>query len=266
MEKVNMRKAVMLLTVFVLAFGFVQPAAADDFDLLIHNNTEEDIKLILDGPEHYSFTVEPGKHEKAVEEGTYEYKYEACGGLEFNGTVTVTEEGVWLILEQCPPPTFTAKFVVYSHFGETMVLSMTGPEDYELTLNLGKNKFVDIVAGEYFYSYDACDSTISGTVRVTKNGKAQLTLKSCETQALLAYGLPNPSNLRIGNHYAFPLSMSFSGPANYRFELAPGYNRIDVIRGTYSYVYTAYGKTYTGSIDVSGPTTWVVFSPTPLKP
>lgn len=260
-----MKNAVVLFVVCALALGLVQPAQAEDFDLMIHNNTEEDVKILLQGPEDYSFTVEPGKIAKTVEEGTYEYKYNACG-LEYNGTITVDEEGVWLIIELCPPPVFQAKFVVDSHFGETIVLSMSGPEEYELTLSLGSNKFIDIVTGDYVYSYEACDGTQSGTIRVTKNGKARLTLRSCERQALLAFGLPNPSNLRIGSHYSFPLNMTLRGPQSYFFELQPGFNRLDVIRGTYTYTYTAYGTTYTGEFDVTGGSTWIVFSPTPLKP
>lgn len=260
-----MRKAFVLLMVSVLALSVVQPALAKDYDLLIHNNTEANVKITLEGPEDYSFTVEPGKTFKTVEEGTYDYKYDSCG-VQHTGSISVTQEGVWLIVENCPPEQVKAKFVVNSHFGETIVLSMSGPEEYELTVSLGSNRFLDIVAGNYTYSYEACDGIQGGEIRVTKNGKARLTLRSCERQALLDFGLPNPSNLRIGSHYSFPLNMTLIGPQQYFFELQPGYNRLDVIRGTYTYLYTAYGQSYSGQFDVTGGGAWVIFSPTPLKP
>jgi hypothetical protein len=260
MEKTKMKNGILLLAVFALALGAVQPVLAADYDLLVHNNTEDPVSIKLSGPETYSFTVEPGKIAKTVEEGTYEVSYTACG-VEVDTELTVSGEGVWLIIELCPPPEYMAKFIVNSHFGDPLTLSMTGPRDYELSLDLGKNKFIDIVTGDYFYSYSACDGEVSGSVRVTQNGKASLTLYSCERATLLSYGLPNPSNLRMGNYYSFPLNLTLIGPQQYYMQLEPGYNRLDVIRGTYTYLYSAFGQQHSGEFTVTGGGTWVVFSP-----
>lgn len=255
-----MKKGIIIFTVLAMALTLVSPALAAKYDLLVHNNTESSVKIKLSGEETYSFTVAPGKIAKTVEEGTYEVSYSACG-VDVDTEITVNGEGVWLIIELCPPPEFEAKFVVNSHFGETMVLTMSGPREYEFTLNLGKNKFLDIVTGDYFYSYDACGGVVSGAVRVTKNGKARVTLRSCERQDLLEHGLPNPSNLRIGSHYAFPISLTLIGPHQYYLQVQPGSNHLDVIRGTYSYFYTAYGQQHAGQFTVTGGGIGIVFSP-----
>lgn len=255
-----MKNGIIIFAVLALALASVSPALAAKYDLLVHNNTESSVKIKLSGPETYSFTVAPGKIAKTVEEGTYEVSYSACGA-DVDTEITVDGEGVWLIIDPCPLPEFDAKFVVYSHFGETFVLTMSGPREYEFTLNLGKNKFLDIITGDYLYSYDACGEQMGGAVRVTKNGKARITLISCERHELIDFGLPNPSNLRIGSHYAFPINLTLIGPKQYFLQVQPGFNRLDVIRGTYSYFYSAFGQQHSGEFSVTGGGVWVVFSP-----
>lgn len=255
-----MKKALLVVLVLVISLTTIQPVYAASYDLRVHNNTEDPVKIKLKGPETYSFTVQPGKIIKTVEEGTYEYSYTACG-VDVDGEITVNKDRVWLIIDKCSAPVTYAKFVVDSHFGETLSLTLTGPQEYDLTVNLGTNKFIDIITGDYVFSYDACDTTISGVITVTKNGRARLTLRSCERREIREFGLPNPSNLRIGNHYSFPLDVTLIGPKQYFVQVQPGYNRLDVIRGTYTYIYTAFGKVVSGEFSVTGGGIGVIFSP-----
>lgn len=263
-----MRRVLLAALLLVTSFAFPQSASAKTYDLLIHNNTEEAVTIKLKGDENYSFTVQPGKLTKTVEEGTYEMSYTACNGdIDVDKDITITQDGIWEVFGPCPPEKVTAKFVINSNIAETLTLSMSGPESYELTISLGKNKFLDIVAGTYTYTHDYCgEGVVAGTVRVTKNGTARLTVNGCERVEILSFGLPNPSNMRLSSHYAFPITVTFIGPKQYYFSLPLGFTRVDMVRGTYSYFYTAYNQFYSGEITVAGGgvQNTVVFSP--LKP
>ena len=265
-----MRRVFLALVIVALTLGsVVQPVRAGTFDLLVHNNTEDDVKIKLKGDETYSFTVGPGKIAKTVEKGTYEYSYIVCNGaVDVDGTISVTKSGVWLVIERCEAEKVPAKFVINSNIHETVTLSMSGPEEYEMTIGLGKNKFLDIVAGTYTYSHDYCDDPVVGTVRVTKNGKARLTLHGCERVEIISFGLPNPRNVRIGSHYAFPITITLIGPTQYYFTVEPGFNRFDFVGGTYTYIYTAYNKNYSGEIEVTGGGVHntIIFSPLAPEP
>lgn len=257
-----MKKGILILTVIVMALTVVQPArAAEYWDLRIHNNTEDPIKIKLSGPDNYSFTIQPGKLTKTVEEGTYEYSFNACSE-KVKGDITVDKDRVWLIIDPCPARIHYSKFVILNHMNTATTFEMSGPQAYELSVSSGKNKFLDIVTGEYTYTYDSCGYDVSGTIRVLKNGSTRLTVFSCERREIIDFfGLPNPSNLRIGSHYAFPINLTLMGPKHYYVQLEPGFNRLDVIRGIYSYFYFAFGKQFSGEFRVTGGGLRVNFSP-----
>lgn len=257
-----------LLIALALLAVMVQPAlAANNWDLNIHNDTEGGVKINLTGPKNYSFTVEPGKWVKTVEEGEYTYNYTACG-QKFEGKVTVKDDKTWLVIEPCAALAEFAKFVVSSHLGDALTLTMAGPETYSMAIELGQNKFNSVQTGFYTYSYDACGTTISSTVRVTKNGKTNLILYACEQYA---NHLPQtdssvvaPSNLRIGSHYGFPVRMTLlsrGGGANYSFEIGTGLNRFNVVKGTYDFYYTAYGSYRSGTVIVDEAGASFIISP-----
>ncbi len=266
-----MKRLLLALLIVITTFAYPQSASAKKYDLLVHNNTEENVKIKLKGDENYSFSVPPGKLAKAVEDGTYEMSYSACdGAIDVDKSITIADEGVWVVFGPCPEVEVTAKFVINSNIGESVTVSMSGPEDYELTIGLGKNKFLDIVAGTYTYSHDYCGDNfpVAGTIKVAKNGTSRLTLNGCERIELLSYGLPNPTNLRLASHYAFPVTVTLIGPRQYYLTLALGFTRVDIVRGTYTYIYTAYDKNYSGTIEVTGGSlhNTVVFSPLHPEP
>jgi hypothetical protein len=107
--------------------------------------------------------------------------------------------------------------------------------------------------GTYLYSYEACGETLGGEVRITKNGKAELTLKSCEKLTYFSFGVTGPTNLRIGSHYAFPVNITLTGDQGQTYfkTISPGLNRLDIIEGTYSYFYVAYGVNKSGSFTIT---------------
>ncbi len=257
------KKLFLLLTVFAIALATVVPAlAATSWDLNIHNNTEGDVKITLTGPKNYTFTLEPGKWSKTVVEGTYKYSYTTCGSKQ-SGEVKVENDHTWIYIVTCADEALFAKFVVSSHLGQALTLSMVGPQNYDLAIELGSNRFLDIQTGFYAYTYDACGTTLAGEVRVLKNGTTNLILYACEQLAnhpLLPI-TSSPSNLRIGSHYAFPVRITLLGPNNYSFELVTGLNRLNVQLGTYGYFFTAYGVTKSGTFTVSEAGVTFIISP-----
>lgn len=259
----------MLAVLVAVVFATVQPAtAAANFDLNIHNNTEESVKITLTGPKNYSFTLDPGKWVKTVAEGTYKYSYGACTE-KYTGELKITNDDQWLIVDPCSSVAEFAKYVVDSHLGQALTLTLTGPETYALAIELGSNKFISLQTGFYTYSYDACGLTLSGTLRVLKNGTGGLIIYACEQlgnhppQVIdgVNFSATYASNLRIGSHYAFPIRVTLIGPTSYSFELGTGLNRLNVQYGTYNYFYTAYGQYRYGTITVGEAGVTVIFSP-----
>lgn len=259
----------MLFVLVAVLFANVQPVvAAASYDLNIHNNTEEDVKISLTGPKNYGFTLEPGKYAKTVVEGTYKYTYTACG-VKSSGEIKVNDNDQWLIIDPCGAAAEFAKFNVDSHLGQAITLALEGPKSYSLAIELGTNKFISLQTGFYAYSYDACGTTISGTLRIAKNGTSQFTVYGCEqlgnhlteTDTSTLVGIP--SNLRIGSHYAFPIRVTLIGPGTtrYSFELVTGLNRLNVVPATYTYSYTAYGQYRTGNFTVTEKGVSIIFSP-----
>ena len=252
--------------VLAFAFSMVGPvsAAPKKWDLNIHNNTEEGVKIILTGPEDYTFTVDPGKWLKTVVEGDYKYSYSACDE-KFSGEITVEDDLQWLIIDQCSALPEYAKFVVDSHLGEGLTLQLVGPQSYDLSISLGTNKFISLQTGFYSFTYTACGGANTGELRLTKNGTARLTLYSCEVMGLHPLGdttiTQTPSNLRIGSHYSFPVRVTLFGPINYSLAISPGLNRLNVLNGSYTYSYSAYGKFFSGSFVVNEAGTSFIISP-----
>lgn len=253
------------LLVLAIALTVVQPVlAATTWNLNVHNNTEEDVKVILTGPKNYSFDTLPGKIIKAVEEGKYKYSYGACG-LKFSGEIQVKDNLQWLVIDPCPAARIYTKFAVDSHLGDAVTVSLVGPSSYSLAASLGHNKFISIEAGFYSYSFTACGGTYGGEVRVEKNGTSRITLYGCEVLdyklALTSLDSHSPTNLRIGSHYAFPVRLTLQGPTSYSLEILPGLNRFNLFPGTYSYSFTAYGVFRTGSFIIGEGSAAFIISP-----
>ncbi|MEX1247193.1 MAG: hypothetical protein WEA61_01820 [Anaerolineales bacterium] len=260
-------KKIWLMSLLVLAItvAAVQPAlAATEWDLNIHNNTEGTVKVNLTGPKNYSFDVVKGKTIKTVREGDYKYTYTTCG-KKFSGEITVEDDLQWLIIDPCAAILEYAKFVVDSHLPGPLTLGIVGPDSFDLQIELGVNKFISLPVGWYAFSYDACGATYTGEVHILKNGTARLTLYGCEVvdyrMSLTTASSQAPSNLRIASHYAFPIRITLLGPSNYSFELVPGLNRLNVVRGDYSFFYTAYGLNRSGTFSVGESGTSFIVSP-----
>lgn len=259
----------MLFVLVAVLFANVQPVvAAASYDLNIHNNTEESVKISLTGPKNYGFTLDPGKWAKTVVEGTYKYTVTACG-QKTTGEIKVNDNNQWLTVDPCGAVAEFAKFNVDSHLGQAITFTLEGPKSYSLAIELGSNKFISLQTGFYTYSYDACGTTVSGTLRIAKNGTSKFIVYGCEqlgnhlTETDTSTLVGAPSNLRIGSHYSFPIRVTLisTGTARYSFELVTGLNRLNVVPGSYTYSYTAYGQYRSGTFTVTEKGVSLILSP-----
>jgi hypothetical protein len=144
------------------------------------------------------------------------------------------------------------QLIVNNKTGEKFNLVMKGPATYNWMLKSGKQTF-SVKPGKYTYTYKACGGTEKkGTVEVKKNNQT-LVLAVCKQQNKTG----GSSNVNIQNDTGSTVTLILSGPASYRFSLAPGKSTISVIKGTYQY--TAYGcggASISGSKKLGGKSVW----------
>ncbi len=182
-----------------------------------------------------------------LDEGTYWVYYEVCGRI-WHGKVKLDDD-YELVVHPCANR--STKMRINNHFGETITISFEGYDDYEFDVEFGKNK-VELFSGNYAYSYEACDTEIFGEIYVTKDGKSELTLHSCEWYEHPAriHGPLNPVKYKIINHASFPIIMTLIGPENYLVTADPGVNIVQLVAGSYTFSYYLDYQTQTGAMFV----------------
>ena len=259
------RKLLLILTILIL---FVSAAInpmdddAETFQIKFSNETLNDIEVVLenddeDGPD-YQFTVKAYKSTaKSIEEGTYTMEWKECG-KDRTVSITVTEDMVWNF-DECYGQPIPIKFIVNNHQDQTIEIELTSlndeglaKEDYVLKAKFGVNRFQDLWSGFYIFSYEACDSTFSGVVHIEGGGRSSLTIKSCERLVYEDFNAPVPVKARIANHFSVPVDITLLGPLGYIETLSPGMNRLQLVTGTYHYIYAAHGVRYEGIWVVEG--------------
>lgn len=251
-----MKKKILVALAFVL---FITTAAfaptAKNYNFLIHNNQEEDVKISMEGPEDYLFTVGPGWLTKVVKEGEYEVSYVNCYNNTVEFTLNITEDTVYEV-PLCSPLPVPAKFVIYSHIDAPITVSLINQntdfgQDFELATEFGKNKYLQLDSGFYFYSYDACGVTFSGETRVLKNGSGNLTIKDCTRSLYIEQGInPQGTKMLIQSHYAGTIDVTLLGPSIKYLTIPTGNTRVDLVAGTYTYVYAYAGQRIEGTVVV----------------
>ena len=182
-----------------------------------------------------------------IVKGDYTLEYTSCGDS-YDDTLTLEDDFTMTIYACGVKPT---KMRVKSHLPQKIVLKMDGPDDYKFTIKLGKTK-VNLLSGWYVYSYDACGTTFSGEIRVTKNGKTELLMHSCEwfAEPARVYGKPNPVKFKIANHASFAVDMYLVGPYTYYLKVYPGMNTYILVSGSYEYGYYLDNQLHSGYIAV----------------
>lgn len=261
------RQLLRLIPLLLIAFAVGwSPALADGDDPVEHkvkviNRSRESFVLFLRGPENYDFDIPPESSNSGfIVEGEYGYFYEVCGG-DFLGEIEVVDDTTKFEIYECNIQPIPTKMVFESHFSDEVKVELIGPlqvDDLtvEQTFNvpLGNSR-VDMDSGDYIYSYEACGVTISGELKILKNGTTRLRMDACETLELRAireqYTNLDPVKFRMANRFAVDIDITLIGPESYFFTITPGMNRVQVIAGTYNYIYAAFGVRYEGIVIVS---------------
>lgn len=263
MKKYILKLLPLMLVILAVAWSPVSATDADpvEYKVKIINGTVDSFVLKLQGDQNYTFEIGRESTMKVkVLEGEYEYFYEVCGG-DFLGEIEIGDNDTVFETYNCAIQPIPTKFVIESHFGDPIVVSLTGPlqvpalsRDYTATANLGNNRY-DIDSGDYTYSYDACDTTFTGQFKVLKSGTTRLRLSACETIALRAlraqFTSLDPVKFRVANRFAIDIVITLIGPETHTITVQPGMNRHEVISGTYNYIFAAFGIRYEGIIVVS---------------
>jgi hypothetical protein len=168
-------------------------------------------------------------------------------------TVITIDDDLVIELQPCKGQPVQTKFTVNNHIDQEIVMTLISlneeskaNKDYELTTNLGRNRFEEIWSGQYEFTFDACDVTFSGILTIDKNGSTQFTIKSCERFAVEDFQSPVPVKVRISNHFSIPVDITLIGPVSYIKTLEPGLNRFNIVAGVYHYIYAAHGIRYEG--------------------
>lgn len=268
MELIIMKRQIArIIPLLLIAFAFAwSPVLADGDDLeeykiRITNESNQYFVIKFFGDENFTFEIAPeSSSKKTLLEGDYDYFYEVCDG-DFEGEITIEDNDSVIKVYDCRIQPVPTKFVVESHFEGPLEIDMTGPlqvsalsEDFSIKASLGNNRY-DIDSGFYTYSYDACDTTFSGQIEVVKSGITKLRLTSCEAltrRALRAeFGPLDPVKFRVANRFAVDIDLTLIGPQSYFLTVAPGMSRMEIVAGTYNFIFAAFGIRYEGIIEVS---------------
>lgn len=148
------------------------------------------------------------------------------------------------------------KLQVNNKTGQAITLKLTGAATYTKTVQPGKSEIL-IVKGKYTYSYTPpCGTKQSGKLEAT-GAKVKLVMPACKTTA--AKGAKTIVVVIRNNTNGY-MTLVLTGPASYRFSLAPGVTKINVLQGKYQY--TAYGcggASASGTKNLRGKNEWTWF-------
>jgi hypothetical protein len=129
--------------------------------------------------------------------------------------------------------------------GQIVTISLSGPETITLTLSATISTRVSLLPGTYKYSYEACDRTFSGKVKVNDDQRdyvhiqTLLVLQKCRSKDSKSGGAA--ISFLIENNTGGSISFVFTGPKTYKITVPPGKTKIEMISGKYSFSATGNG-------------------------
>jgi hypothetical protein len=121
-----------------------------------------------------------------------------------------------------------------------VTVTLTGPSSYTIFAPVGTTT-KEIPKGTYKYSYKACGTNYSGTLKAT-GAKAKISIAKCKT-----------ANLVIMNFTNSTYTLTLSGPASYYYNV-PAHSsvRAVILRGVYQHTGVCGGKSYSGPWAIKG--------------
>lgn len=240
-------------------------ATPELIDVVLNNKTFKNLTVALVGIENYSFDLVPGKTFVQVFKGTYQFSYYDCGQL-FVNTVKLNKDDTTIKILTCGQgqgpidgsagdsgddvvyPTepegvqFFVKNETYSSF-DVMFLS-----DVVHTFHVlpGKNK-INLLPGNYQYSYYACGELWVGDIRIAKPDQ-DLRISSCSTNS----GRPDTGQnieFKVKNLTGAKFILTLDGPQFYTLDVKSSSSTLfEVQRGYYKFTYIACGQVISGEV------------------
>lgn len=240
-------------------------AAPELLDLVLNNKTYKTLTVALVGVQNYSFDLVPGKTFVQVFKGTYQFSYYDCGKLNIS-TVKITKDDSQIKVLNCGQgggdfngtgggtggagaPTgneilFFVKNETYSSFDILFLSDLV----YTYSLTPGKNK-LNILPGNYQYSYYACGELWVGTIKISKQDQ-DMQISSCSSQS----GRPNTGQnitFKVKNLTGAKFTITLDGPQFYNLEVKAGTSTLfQVEKGYYKFQYVACGAVISGEINL----------------
>ena len=289
-----MKRQIVFLLIVILVLFSIAAEPQDEGDVwkvTVINHTLNNVVVEMEGvgiykadPDDavdYEFTAKANTSTSiSVTEDEYYFTYESCpGSVDVKGDKVYVEDGdpfgtlgntdsflveedITIELQPCEGQHVQTNLLVHSHIDQNDIdLNLTSlkdsgldKEDYTLKVDLGNNKFTNLWSGEYAYSFEVCDLTFTGTMKIEKNGSSTFTIKSCERYTFEAADPqgrnPNPAKFRVNNNFSVPVTVTFVGPLTQWDTFNPGSTRVELVPGTYQYIYAAHGRRYEGAFVV----------------
>lgn len=132
-------------------------------------------------------------------------------------------------------------FKVINNSERDVTVILTGPtESYEIEVGQGKENSIHVVRDKYWVEYPSCNDTLDFEADLTENNYT-LQLYPCANQ---------PSKLQVKSHLSEDVVFELYGYRDYEFDIEPGFNKVNLFSGNYTYSYDACGTTFTGEVNV----------------
>ena len=205
-------------------------ASEDTVKLRVNNKSEGPLRIQLVGPKTYYLNAPLGASKHDVVPGTYTYGYLAYG-LYTEGKLEILKDGVQLTIASQ-----NVKVQIRNKTGVGLTLRLVGPQIKNISVPPGALK-VDVWKGTYDYSYLAYGLYKEGTIEFQSNGAL------LELEKLTA-------KLNIDNKSGSQVVLNLAGTRYYNLTLKTGKNKVDVLKGKYTYSYLDHGVYESGEINI----------------
>ncbi len=208
----------------------VRAAEEGTVKLRVTNKSEGPLRIQLQGPKNYYLNAPIGVSKHDVVPGTYTYGYLAYG-MYNEGKLEILKDGVQLTIASQ-----NIKVQIKNNTGVALTLRLMGPQVKNISVPPGNMK-VDVWKGNYQYSYLAYGLYKEGKIEFLKNNTL------LELPKLTA-------KLNIDNKSGAQVILNMAGIRYYNLTLKTGKNKVEVLKGKYTYSYLDHGVYESGEINV----------------
>lgn len=119
--------------------------------------------------------------------------------------------------------TDTTSLQIWNRALGPIVFQLSGPKKYSFIVKPDEKLTVQVLKGDYRYSYVACNKTQTDKISIKK--PAKINTVKCEV-----------AKVTMINNTSGPMTLKLSGPAEYFFTLQTGKTKIEVVKGKYKFL------------------------------